>query len=185
MPFLPNTALPASRRDAEGTGPAHGPTADPVVAAIERLWSGGALGVPFAHGARLLDRWRDACGGRDMPAPRDLDLATVPDALGWLVLIDAPGTPAGPRYRLFGARVAAVLGADRAGRSLLRPADRFDVAMSALAAAVAERRAPVLRRAEAEAPDGPVAWALLGLPLGGGDGVRRVVVAAAREGVWV
>jgi hypothetical protein len=155
------------------------------VAAIERLWTAGALGVPFAQGARLLEWWRAACGARDMPAPRDLDPLAVPAALGWIVLIDAPATPAGPRYRLFGTRVAAVLGADRTGRSLLRPADRFDVAVSGLAAAVAERRSPVLRRFEAEAPDGPVAWTILGLPLGDADGVRRVAAAASPEGAWV
>jgi len=187
MPFLAHAALP--RGPLHGGLPDHDPVGggsdDPVSAAIDRLWGNAALGVPFAHGADLLAWWRAACGERAMPAPRDFDPLAVPAAAAWLVLIDPPGTAAAAtRYRLFGAGVARVLGAERTGRVLSRPADRFDAALAALAAAVAERRAPVLRPARTEVPGGPADWTLLGLPLGEGRSVRRVAVAVGRDGAW-
>lgn len=67
--------------------------------------------------AEFYDYWRSLCGGRRMPARRDVDpLRMPPGYLADLMLIDVVVSPRRYRYRLVGTHVVEASGEDRTGR---------------------------------------------------------------------
>ncbi|MEQ9642897.1 MAG: PAS domain-containing protein [Alphaproteobacteria bacterium] len=64
-----------------------------------------------------LQVWRDACGGKAMPARADIDVLDIPrDVLAHILLIDVePGPPDRFRWRLIGTHVTSMLGRDSTG----------------------------------------------------------------------
>src|SRR5277367_2064987 len=67
---------------------------------------------------RFHDYWQGKCGGRRMPARRDIDPLEFPYMLGNLMLIDVLADPQRFRVRLHGANIVARMNYDMTGKQL-------------------------------------------------------------------
>lgn len=95
----------------------------------------------------LLAIWQTARQGRSMPSRQDLTPQLLRQHLGWLHMLDVIDEPLNFRFRLYGSRIADVLGHDATGKLLSEAfhGDFFDAVLPAFQDLVHDKRPLMLK----------------------------------------